>query len=137
MQATNLAYVMYTSGSTGMPKGVAVQHDSITRLVFGNEYTSFGADRVFLLLASTAFDASTFELWGALLHGGQLAVAPAGLPDDRQLEKLLKQRHVTTLWLTATLFNRLVEHYPQALQNVKEILTGGEALSVRTYLPGT
>ena len=129
--ADNLAYVMYTSGSTGKPKGVAIRHRSIERLVFGNDYTSFGPDRVFLQLATPSFDASTFELWGALLHGAKLVVAHVGLPDFRQLEDLLKRNRVTTLWLTATFLNQVVEHYPQALNRVEEILTGGEALSVR------
>ena len=128
--AENLAYVMYTSGSTGQPKGVAIRHTSIARLVFGNNYTSFGPDRVFLQLATPSFDASTFELWGPLLHGAKLVVAQVGLPDFRKLADLLQRNRVTTLWLTATLFNQLVDHTPQALAGVKEILSGGEALSV-------
>jgi amino acid adenylation domain-containing protein len=128
--ADNLAYVMFTSGSTGQPKGVAIRHASIARLVFGNDYTIFGPDRVFLQLATVSFDASTFELWGALLHGAKLVIAPAGLPDFRQLEEVLKKNRVTTLWLTATLLNQVLEDYPQALSSVVEILTGGEALSV-------
>ncbi len=113
-----------------MPKGVAVEHRSIARLVFGNDYTVFGPDRVFLQLATASFDASTLELWGALLHGAKLVVCAVAVPDFRQLEALLQRHRVTTLWLTSTLFNQLVEQYPQALRNVAEILTGGEALSV-------
>jgi amino acid adenylation domain-containing protein len=127
--ADNLAYVMYTSGSTGQPKGVAIRHASILRLVLGNDYATFGPDRVFLQLATVSFDASTFELWGSLLHGAKLVIAPAGLPDLWQLEDLVKRHRVTTLWLTATFFNHVVDHQVQALQGVQEILTGGEALS--------
>lgn len=127
----NLAYVMFTSGSTGQPKGVLIQHSSIARLVFGNDYATFGPNKVFLQLAPVTFDASTFELWGSLLHGAKLVIAPPGLPDFQQLEDLLNRHHVTTLWLTAALFNQVVEQYPQALGGVNEILTGGEALSVR------
>ena len=122
---------MYTSGSAGQPKGVAIRHTSITRLVFGNDYASFGPDRVFLMLAPVAFDASTLEVWGALLHRAILVVTPAGLPDFRQLEDLIQHNGVTTLWLTATLFNQLVNQRPEALDGVAEVLTGGEALSVR------
>src|SRR5262249_17785664 len=53
------AYVMFTSGSTGRPKGVTIRHTSIARLVFGNNYATFGPDRVFLQLAPASFDAST------------------------------------------------------------------------------
>jgi aspartate racemase len=127
----SLAYVMYTSGSTGEPKGVAVRHTSVARLVFGNDYATFGPDRVFLHHSPASFDASTFELWGALLHGGRLVIAPPGPPDFRQLEDLLRRNRVTTLWLTASLLNQLVEQHPQALRTVEEILTGGEALSAR------
>ncbi len=127
----DLAYVMLTSGSTGEPKGVAVEHRSIARLVFGVDYAVLGPDRVFLQLASPAFDASTFEIWGALLHGGRLVLAPESLPDFGTLERLLCDHHVTTLWLTAGLFNSLMEQRPEALRGVQEILTGGEALSVR------
>jgi amino acid adenylation domain-containing protein len=126
----SLAYVIFTSGSTGQPKGVATPHRSIARLVFGNDYTNFGPDRVYLQLSTVSFDASTFELWGALLHGAKLVIAPAGLPDFRQLEDLVGRHRVTTLFLTTTLFNQVVEHFPQALRGVAEILTGGEVVSV-------
>ncbi len=75
----------------GSPKGWRFDIASIARLVFGNDYTTFGPDRVFLQLATVSFDASTFELWGALLHGAKLVMAPAGLPDFRQLEDLLER----------------------------------------------
>ena len=91
-----LAYVMFTSGSTGRPKGVAVRHQSIVRLVCGQDYATFGPDRVFVQLAPASFDASTFEIWGALLHGATLVLAPAGVPDPRELEALLARHGVTT-----------------------------------------
>ena len=78
--AESLAYVMFTSGSTGEPKGVEVTHRNVVRLVKGADYASFGPDEVFLQLASPSFDASTFEIWGALLNGGRLAIAPPGVP---------------------------------------------------------
>src|SRR5581483_205811 len=78
--AGNLAYVMYTSGSTGTPKGVEVVHRAINRLVLGVKYCSLGPDEVILHAAPLAFDASTFELWGALLHGGTVAVYSEQIP---------------------------------------------------------
>src|SRR6185436_5259849 len=73
--AENLAYVMFTSGSTGEPQGVAAMHRNVVRLVKGADYATFGPDEVFLQLSSPSFDASTFEIWGALLNGGRLALA--------------------------------------------------------------
>ena len=64
-----LAYVIYTSGSTGQPKGVEVPHRGVLRLLFGVDYVRLDANESFLHLAPTSFDASTFEIWGALLHG--------------------------------------------------------------------
>jgi len=81
---SDVAYVIYTSGSTGEPKGVVVEHRSIARLVFGQSYARFGSDRVFLQLAPVAFDASTFEIWGSLLHGARLVIVPEGPPICRR-----------------------------------------------------
>jgi amino acid adenylation domain-containing protein/non-ribosomal peptide synthase protein (TIGR01720 family) len=128
--ADNLAYVMYTSGSTGKPKGTAIRHRSITRLLFGVDYVQLDDQQAILQLAPLAFDASTFEIWGALLHGGRLVVAPPGPPDFAELGQLISRRRVTTMWLTASLFNRVIETRPEALVGVKQLLTGGEALSV-------
>ena len=127
--ATSLAYVMYTSGSTGEPKGILIENRSVVRLVCGCDYATFGPDRVFLQLAPIAFDASTFEIWGALLHGARLVQAPDGAPDLAELGRLIEAQGVTTLWLTAGLFNEIVESRPATLAGVREILTGGEALS--------
>src|SRR5262249_49342080 len=114
----------------GKPKGVLIEHRSITRLVLGASYARFGSDRVFLQLAPVAFDASTFEIWGALLHGAKLVLAPDGPIDLEIVETLITRHRVTTLWLTASLFNLIVESRPSVLRDVEEVLTGGEALSV-------
>ena len=125
------AYVMYTSGSTGRPKGVAVPHRAVVRLVRGQDYVTFGPEQRFLLLAPTAFDASTFELWGGLLNGGTCVVAPPGLPELEALEELIRAERVTCVWLTAGLFNQVVEQRPSMLAGVPQVITGGEVLSVR------
>lgn len=126
-----LAYVMYTSGSTGTPKGVEIPHRGIVRLLFGTDYARFGPDRVFLQMAPFSFDASTFEIWGALLHGGRCVLYPETVPLSSTLGALLRREQVTTLWLTSSLFNALIDDDPAILRTVEQLLIGGEALSVR------
>lgn len=127
----DLAYIIYTSGSTGRPKGVAVPHRGVVRLVHDQDYAPFGPDQRFLLLASPAFDAIVFELWGALLHGGCCVVFPDRWPDFAKLEQIIREQHVTCLWLTAGLFNQIIDHRPETLAFARHVLAGGEALSVR------
>ncbi|HYG08577.1 MAG TPA: condensation domain-containing protein, partial [Pyrinomonadaceae bacterium] len=95
----NLAYVMYTSGSTGRPKGVDVTHRNVLRLVCNTNYVSFSPEEVFLQFAPISFDASTFEVWGSLLNGGRLALAPAGALSLAELGEVITRHGVTTLWL--------------------------------------
>ena len=66
------AYVIYTSGSTGAPKGVLIPHRAVLRLVCGTDYVQLGPDDVVAQIANPAFDASTFEFWGALLNGARI-----------------------------------------------------------------
>lgn len=127
----SLCYVMATSGSTGRPKGVMVPHRAVIRLVHGTDYVAFGPDRTFLQLAPTCFDASTFELWGSLLHGAKLVLAPDGAPDPHQIATLIERHAVCTLWLTAGLFNMLVEVCPRLFRRLQQLIVGGEALSPR------
>jgi len=127
----SLAYVMYTSGSTGKPKGVAVSHRSIVGLVRGSQYVHWQAGDVYLQAAPLAFDASTFEIWGCLLNGGRLEVCSPGIAGVHELAGSLKESATTVLWLTAGLFDQMVEHEVESLSGVREILAGGEALSVQ------
>ncbi|HZF13303.1 MAG TPA: amino acid adenylation domain-containing protein, partial [Thermoanaerobaculia bacterium] len=125
----NLAYVMYTSGSTGVPKGVAIGHRGIVRLVRAAGFADLGPDQVFLHLAPLAFDASTPEIWSPLLNGGRLVVFPPGVPDPAVLDATLARHGVTTLWLTAGLFHQMVESYPAGLGGLGQLLAGGDVLS--------
>ncbi len=126
----DLAYVMYTSGSTGTPKGVEVLHRAIDRLVMGVKYSHLAADSVLLHAAPLGFDASTYELWGALLNGGQVVLHTEDVPTARGLGEVIRAHKVTNVWLTAALFNAVVDEDAAQLSGAKEVLTGGEALSV-------
>ena len=128
--ADNLAYVMYTSGSTGTPKGVAVTHRGVTRLVCKTNYASFAADEVFLQLAPASFDASTFEIWGALLNGARLAIMPDGQASLAEIGAALREYQVTTMWLTAGLFHQMVDEQLEALLGLRQLLAGGDVLGV-------
>jgi amino acid adenylation domain-containing protein len=127
--ATSLAYVMYTSGSTGAPKGVAVTHRNVVRLVRGQNYVGFRRSDVFLHLAPLAFDASTLEIWGALLNGACLALAPPGLLSLREIARAIERANVTTLWLTSGLFSEMVEAELPTLSRVPQVLSGGDIVA--------
>jgi len=126
----HLAYVSYTSGTTGRPKGVCVPHRGVVRLVKNADFARMGRDDVFLQFAPIAFDASTLEIWGALLNGGRLVVVPPGPCSLAELGGVIEKNGVTTLWLTAGLFHQMVEEQLDSLRNVRQLLAGGDVLSV-------
>jgi pristinamycin I synthase-3/4 len=131
-----LAYVMYTSGSSGRPKAVAVPHRAVVRLVRGAGYADFRPLQVWAQLAPPAFDASTLEIWGPLLNGGRLVVLPPALTLE-EIGDELTRHGVTSLWLTAGLFHLMMKEHPYGLGPVRQLLAGGDVLSpeaVRTAL---
>ncbi|MFH9942080.1 amino acid adenylation domain-containing protein [Streptomyces murinus] len=123
------AYAMFTSGSTGVPKGVAVTHRNITELAADERFPLASRARV-LLHSPMAFDASTFEFWMPLLTGGTLVVAPPGLLDTTALSRALSEGRITGLILSSGLFQMLAEDDPAALAGVRTVLTGGDVMSV-------
>ena len=138
-----LAYVMYTSGSTGTPKGVEIAHRGIVRLVRDTRYVDLATQPRVLHAAPLGFDASTFEIWGALLNGGACVIHDERVPSARGLGATIAAHDVRIAWLTAALFNAVVDEDPRQLAGLTQLLTGGEALSVahvrraRAALPGT
>jgi amino acid adenylation domain-containing protein len=128
-QADHLAYVIYTSGSTGQPKGVAVTHEAIARLLFNTNYVDLNASDRVAQASSVSFDAATFEIWGALLHGGCLIVLDRETTlTPRQLAASLRDHRVTVLFLTTALFNQMARETPSAFQYLRHLLFGGEAV---------
>jgi len=126
----NLAYVMYTSGSSGEPKGVSVLHHSISRLVLNTNYVQITPKDVFLQLAPVTFDAATFEIWGALLNGARLVLfPPAPMLDLMKLKSVIREERVSILWLTAGLFNSIVDADALIFAPVKQLLVGGDVVS--------
>jgi amino acid adenylation domain-containing protein len=134
-----LAYVCFTSGTTGEPKAVGVPHRCAMRIVRGSRYADLSARDVFLHASPLAFDASVLEVWGALCNGATLALAPDGAFALEELAACIARHGVTVLWLTAPLFNEMVDRKAGALAGVSQLLVGGDRVSpahVRRLIEG-
>ncbi|WP_084963697.1 non-ribosomal peptide synthetase [Thermoactinospora rubra] len=128
-EPSDVAYVAFTSGSTGVPKGVRVPHRAIARLVAGPDPVApCGPGERMLRLAPLAFDASTLEIFGPLAGGGCVEVYPPGVPSPPDLAAFLAERDVTVLWLTAGLFRIMADLAPEAFGRVRQVLTGGDVV---------
>ena len=138
--ADDPAYVIYTSGSTGRPKGVTVPHRAIVRLVRDTDYAALSAGDVVAHASNTAFDAATFEVWGALLNGATIAVIPREVAlSPRELAAALRAERVSTLFITTPLFNQMATLDPRAFSGVRDLLFGGDVVDpglVRRVLRG-
>jgi amino acid adenylation domain-containing protein/non-ribosomal peptide synthase protein (TIGR01720 family) len=122
-----LAYLMYTSGSTGAPKGVMVSHRAIGRLVLNCGYADFNENDRVAFAANPAFDAATMEVWAPLLNGGRIVVIDRdAFLEPGQFARLLEEEAVTTLFLTTAIFNLYAQTMPEVLARLDRLLCGGE-----------
>ncbi|RYE26024.1 MAG: amino acid adenylation domain-containing protein [Sphingobacteriales bacterium] len=123
------AYIMFTSGSTGTPKGVLVPHRGILRLVIDPNYVDLGPNEVVPQISAISFDASTFEIWGALLNGGTLAVPPPGKLSVSEVSEFLQTSKSTTALFSTGFFHLIVDEQPEVLAGLNQVLIGGDILS--------
>ncbi|MEV7405097.1 amino acid adenylation domain-containing protein [Streptomyces sp. NPDC091267] len=125
----DLACVMFTSGSTGRPKGIAATHHALTSTLTGQDFASFGPGSVWLQCAPLSWDAFALELWGPLMNGGTCVLHPGRRPDPFLMARLVAEHGITSMYLSASLFNVVVDEYPQVMDGLRELVVGGEALS--------
>jgi tyrocidine synthetase-3 len=131
-ESSDIAYVMYTSGTAGQPKGVVVENRSVIRLVKDTNYVSLGQEEVLLQTGPLSFDASTFEIWGMLLNGGELHLLPQDkILNTSILKSEIHKRNISIMWMTASWFNQVLDEDVTLFQPLKTLLVGGDKLSVR------
>jgi amino acid adenylation domain-containing protein len=129
--STDLAYLMYTSGSTGLPKGVTITHKSVARLVKNSNYADVKPTDKVLQLSSYAFDGSVFDIFASLLNGaGLYLIARDTLLSNHRLASYIQDHQITTLFITTALFNSLADLSPECLGVPDKLYFGGEEASL-------
>lgn len=136
--AMNLAQVMYTSGTTGRPKGVMIPHRAVILLVCNTHYIDISPKDRIGQISNISFDASTFEVWGSLLHGACLVGIPThGILAPEEFAAQIREQEISVLFLTTALLNQMVREVPTAFRTVRHLLFGGEVAdpaSIRNLL---
>lgn len=128
--AENLAYIIYTSGSSGNPKGVLIEHKGIVRLVRDTNYIHFVPEDTVLQANAISFDASAFEIWGALLNGAALHLVPReDVLDEYLFPELLHTSRITVALFIPSLFNHYIQKFDWMFSRLRVLLLGGEAIS--------
>ncbi|WP_408895225.1 amino acid adenylation domain-containing protein [Paenibacillus taichungensis] len=126
-------YIMYTSGTTGNPKGILVSHENVARLVMNTNFIDFIEHENMLQTGSITFDAFTFEMWGALLHGGTLhLVDHENLLHAESFKTIVQQRKITSLFLTPALFSQLLDQNASVFEGVNNVVVGGDVLPYKS-----
>ncbi len=124
------AYVIYTSGSTGIPKGVIVPHRAVIRLIMNTDYVQIKENHIIAQASNAAFDAATFEIWGALLNGAKLIAIPKDVMLSTQsFVQALKDKKISHLFLTTALFNQIAAENSSAFKTLNTVMFGGEMVN--------
>jgi amino acid adenylation domain-containing protein len=129
-RADATAYVLFTSGSTGDPKGVCVPQGALSALALRDSPTRLSADDTFLVHTTLAFDPSMLEIWSALLVGASVLCAPGTGMSLRSTAELLSDDRVTVAVLTPAVFALMIERYPKSLAGLRRLIVGGDVMPV-------
>jgi amino acid adenylation domain-containing protein len=125
----SIAYVMFTSGTTGTPKGVVLPHRSVIRMLCDTDWLRLGPDTVTLHSSAFAFDTSIIDIFAALLHGGTVVIPKDGALSIADLAEAVASHGVNTLWLTSGLFHAVADSQPSAFAKVGQVIVGGDIVS--------
>ena len=121
--------MVFTSGSTGRPKGVDTLHRGVLRLVVNTDILTLDEQTTFLQIDPLSFDPA-LEIFGPLLNGGRVVLLPPGTPTPAAVARTLREHDVNTVWLVAPLFHMLVDHHLDDLRGLRQLMAGGDVLSV-------